>query len=97
VPHFDQAAAERKIRELLRAHMPRVEPLRVEVREGADFSGDPSLFVDIVLRKRPVPYRPGEKSAIIRSFRTWLAKEAEDDRFPYLRLVSEADLRELTV
>ncbi|MGD0864043.1 MAG: hypothetical protein ABSA49_00660 [Rhizomicrobium sp.] len=74
--------------------MPSVEIARVNSKAITDSNGDASIAITIVVRQRP-PRKEAEKLVeVVDQFRTWLVNR-NDERFPYFRLLSEDEEREL--
>ncbi len=68
----------------------------IEVVEGADSDGQPSIDVRIVFRNGPAKDEMRyERHRLVDDLRTWLAMEG-DDRFPYFSFLTEKDEKELS-
>lgn len=76
-----------EVRRLVKMQLPDIPVEDVDVREGADFSGDPSLFVTITTKAPVPPDRIGAKNDLRRHFRDWLANQ-DEERFPYFRFTT---------
>jgi len=73
---------------------PAVEIRTIEADETLDSGGDESLRITIVVRQRPPRAEAQKMSNVVDQLRSWLAAKG-DDRFPYVKLLSEAEERRL--
>ena len=93
---FDIKAAENQVRAIMGEVFPATSVEKVEVRPGANFEGEPSLFVKILMAERPNPQEMKDNwSVVMDKLRSWLAVSAEDERFPYINFTTPADEREI--
>jgi len=79
---------------IVRRNMPSVDVVRIDPKPVTDSDGEPSLRITVVVRQHPPRDESRKLSDVVDQFRTWLAKR-DDDRFPYFRLISEQEEREL--
>lgn len=84
-----------KVRESLKRNYPEFDVARVDVREITDSTGDPSLDITVILHSRPEKLDPMKDWRVMDQFRTWLITQEDDDRFPYFRLLTEDEERDL--
>ena len=90
------AKAKDELVRLLKARFPKSKLSRVDVTEGSDSDGQPSIDVKIVFRHSPAKDEMRyERHRLVDDLRTWLTKEG-DDRFPYFSFLTEKDERELS-
>ncbi|HUX67113.1 MAG TPA: hypothetical protein VMV31_06465 [Terriglobales bacterium] len=92
---IDESYRER-FRELMRQNLPHAKLDLVEVRAGENFDGEPSLFVKLVFAAKPADADFRALRAVLRAFRTWLADEKADKRFPYIEVSTRAEERSAT-
>jgi len=80
--------------EIVRGLMPSADVVRVDVEPKTDSGGDASLAVRIVTQQRPPREETARLVEVVDKFRTWLIAH-DDERFPYFRLLSEDEEREV--
>ncbi|HXE31358.1 MAG TPA: hypothetical protein VN515_06115 [Terriglobales bacterium] len=95
MPRFDQTAIQKKLADLVNEELPQAQLLAVSVRESATYDGEPSLAAEIIFREIPAGGTTRPMARVIDRFRTWLSTEKDEERFPYVRVFSEQDKREL--
>ena len=83
-----------QVEHLLARNTPELDVARVRVKEIVDSSGDPSLDVRVILRRRPERRDVQRTWAVSDQFRTWLAEHG-DERFPYFEYLTEEEERDL--
>jgi hypothetical protein len=83
-----------KATEIVEKIMPSAKVVRVDAGPMIDSDGEQSLSVAIVVRERPASEETARLVEVVDRFRTWLVSQG-DDRFPYFRLRSESEEREL--
>lgn len=85
---------ESEARALLARIIPSLEIARLDVTDSVDSDGEPSLRLKIVARQRPPRDDTQNMPVFVDQLRTWLALR-KDERFPYVRLITESEEREL--
>jgi len=85
---------EGKIGEILGRIMPAAVVERIEARAMVDSVGENSLSIKVIVRERPPEQEVARLFEVVDEFRTWLASR-DDERFPYFRLLSRAEEREI--
>ncbi|HEX3664656.1 MAG TPA: hypothetical protein VHU23_05435 [Rhizomicrobium sp.] len=83
-----------KVAEIVEKTMPSAEVVHVDTRPMTDSDGEKSLSVTVVVRERPASEETALLVDVVDKFRTWLVTR-NDDRFPYFRLRSENEEREI--
>jgi hypothetical protein len=80
---------------LLKAKFPKSGTSRVDVADGTDWQGEPSIDIRIVFRRNPSKDEMRyARPRLIDELRTWLSKRG-DERFPYFSFLTEKDEKEL--
>ena len=74
--------------------MPSLQIARLEVSDYFDWEGIEALSLKIVARQRPPRAEASNMVVFVDQLRTWLALRG-DERFPYVRLITESEEREL--
>jgi hypothetical protein len=82
------------VAEILGQTMPSAEVARVNARPMIDSDGEKSLSITVIVRERPNGEEAVRLVEVVDKFRTWLLSY-DDDRFPYFRLRSESEEREI--
>lgn len=89
---YDEMAAQ--VTAIVQKKMPSAKVNRVVARPFIDSDSQNSLSVTVFVHDRPPDDETGKLVEVVDEFRTWLVGRG-DERFPYFRLLSEADEREL--
>jgi hypothetical protein len=84
-----------EVRELLTKEMPKAKVARIDVNSRSDSDGEPSLYVRIVFKTKPVKPDLKKTHLIIDEFRTWLTNNG-DSRFPYFSFLTIEDEKEMS-
>lgn len=89
---YDEMATE--VTAIVQKKMPSARVNRVVAKPIIDSDSENSLSITVVVHDRPPEREAGKMVEVVDEFRTWLVGRS-DERFPYFRLLSEADEREL--
>jgi hypothetical protein len=89
---YDEMASE--VTAIVQRKMPSAKVNRVTAKPFIDSDSENSLSITVFVLDRPPDEETGKLVEVVDEFRTWLVGRS-DERFPYFRLLSEADEREL--
>lgn len=89
-----ESAAKKEVAAIVRRVMPSVVIARIDSKSILDSDGEKSLSITIIVRDLPPKEESVKLVEVVDLFRTWLVKHG-DERFPYFRLMSEQDEREI--
>ncbi len=81
---------------IILANIPGITLLRIDISEGADSDGQQSLWINALIKTRPLEPREmaRKSSVIVDQIRTWMTQYG-DERFPYFEFWTELDEQEL--
>jgi hypothetical protein len=92
MPEIDEVKSE--TRAILARVIPPIQIVRIEATEAPDSGGENSLWLKIVVRRRPLRDDARKMPRVVDQLRSWLASR-KDDRFPYVELITEKEEEEL--
>jgi hypothetical protein len=81
-------------RTILSRIMPSLQIARLEAGDYFDWEGNEALSLKIVASQRPPREEASKMVVFVDQLRTWLALR-DDERFPYVRLLTESEERDL--
>jgi hypothetical protein len=83
-----------RLKEIVKRTVPLLDVVRVETIPYLDSTGDPSYAAKVIIRRRLGPEEMQKMPQVVDQLRTWMASK-DDDRFPYVRVITEDEEREL--
>lgn len=85
-----------EVSRIIRANIPAIQLLRIDITEGADSDGQQSIWINAIIKTRPLePREMARKSSmVVDQLRTWMTSY-DDERFPYFDFLTEQDEQEL--
>lgn len=83
-----------EVKKIFNQKIPSVQIVRIDAAPMVDSDGANSLRIRIIVNKRPPPKEARRLVEVADRFQTWLINH-HDDRFPYFRLLSKNEEREI--
>jgi hypothetical protein len=87
-------ALKKELVKILRQKMPSVHVVGVNSSSMTDSSGEAGVAITIVTRQRPPRDEAPRLIEVVDDIRTWLINR-DDQGFPYVRLLTEDEAREV--